>query len=432
MTASNDVLQFSAASGSVPSEFEIASGSLTVGTTTTPVSFDGTFGSGSTPGLVLVGGQLSALDISVTGTINAGGLAISANGLQFDYTSAGSTASAGTFQVVTGTVSVSTSDISFTGVFGSSDGTTTTPGLSMSGSTLTGVDIAISSTINLENLSLTVDNLQFLYQTSGSYSGDYVIQSGSVSIATQAGDTSFQATFGNGSAPGLVVYNGTLENLYATVNSTISVQGLTLNAASLLFQYQGGTDTFEIYSGSVSITEGTLQFASATFGQTGVAGLTIQNGSLTGFDVSISSSMTVSGMSLTIDKLELIYTAVAGNVYGDFEIANGGSVALNAGTTGNTLSLSGLFGTTLNNVVEPGLTISNGVLQSFYIAVTSNISLADSLTLSTTGLTFAYAGSGNFQIPSGSVPWSIPRVTSTSPAHLLPHRQMYRRRPDWW
>lgn len=286
-------------------------------------------------------------------------------------------------------------------------GTSTAPGLIVNSSgAVTQLSVTIASQISLKGLTLSVDNVQFFYENDSTsiYNGDFLIEQGSVTIATSAGDTVFAASFGANGNPGMAITDGSLTNLYVTVSSTVSVQSLDINAANLVFQYEGGSDSFEIASGSVSIASGPLQFASATFGVPGTPGLLIKNGVLTGLDVSISSNMSVDGMSLSISQMQLVYYAVSGQTDGNFEIAAGGSVSLSAGPSSNTLTLQGTFGTTQNGQSVPGLSISNGVLQSFYIAVTSSISLGGSLTLSTSGLTFAYdAPSQTFQIPSGSV-----------------------------
>jgi len=410
MTASSDVLQFNAASGNTPAEFEIASGSITVGSTSTAVTFEGNFGSGTNPGVLLQGGSLVSLDITVSSSMTVAGLGLTANGVEFEYQSE-TTSSSGIFEIATGTVTVGTSSdpVSFSGTFGGTDsGGNTLPGLAMSGSTLTGLDITVSSSMNVDDMSLSVNDLQFIYATSsidsGIYTGDFLIQSGSVTFSTSAQDTVFAAAFGSGVNPGLVVRGESLVSLYATITSTISAQDLTINAANLIFQYEGSSSSFEIVTGSVSISSGAIQFASATFGASGAPGLSIENGVLTGLDITISSSMNVDGMTLSISDVEFIYNAVSGQTDGNFQIAAGGSVSLVTGPSDNTLSFDGTFGTTQNSQTLPGLSISDGQLQSFYIGVTSNISLGGSLTLTTTNLTFSYASAtATFEIPSGSV-----------------------------
>ena len=240
-------------------------------------------------------------------------------------------------------------------------------------------------------MTLSVDDLEFSYENDPSsiYNGAFTI-SGERHVLHERGDTSFAAQFGSGPNAGLVIDNGSLSSLYATVSSTISVQALTLNARESRFQYEGSSGSFEIATGSVSIANGPIEFASASFGVSGVPGLAIKNGVLTGLDISISSTLSVSGMDLSISQLQFVYEAVSGQTFGNFQIAAGGSVSLSAGPSDNTLSFQGTFGTTQNNQSVPGLSISDGVLESFYIGITSHISLGGSLTLSTTGLTFSY------------------------------------------
>ena len=402
LTASNDVLQFSAANGSTPALFEILTGNVTVGSNSTDVLFQGVFGSTTGQGVVLQNGQLTALDITVNSNMNVSGLNLAANGVEFIYNSAGNQ-----FEIATGNVSVSGSGFYFDGLFGSGTGANATAGLMMVGSTLTGLDITVSSLINLDGMTLTVDNLQFIYENNANsiYNGDFLINTGNVSIATSAKDTFFEAQFGNTalSLPGLVIHNGSLSSLYTVITSTINAQDLILNANGLVFQYQGSTQIFEIASGSVSISSGDIQFASASFGISGNPGLAIDNGVLSELNITINSSMNVQGLSLTISSMQFIYYAVAGQTYGNFEIAAGGSVSLSTGSSAAPLSFSGLFGTSSNGTTLPGLVINNGNLQSFYIGINSNITAAG-LVISTTNLTFSYNAAGNsFQIPSGSI-----------------------------
>ncbi|MFM7127801.1 MAG: beta strand repeat-containing protein, partial [bacterium] len=385
---------------SAGNQFQIATGSVSVATSA--VNFSGIFGSGNTPGLVMTGSSLTAMDITVNSNMNVAGLNLTANGVEFIYNSVGSQ-----FEIATGNVSVSGTGFYFDGLFGSGTGANATPGLTMSGSNLTGLDITVSSLINLDGMTLTVDNLQFIYENNANsdYNGDFLINTGTVTIATSAKDTFFEAQFGNAavSLPGLVIHNGELSSLYTVITSTINAQNLVFNANGLVFDYQGATQNFEIASGSVSISSGDIQFASASFGVSGNPGLEINNGVLTQLNVTINSSMNVQDLSLNITSMQLIYYAVAGQTSGNFEIAAGGSVSLTTGSSAAPLSFSGLFGTNSNGTTLPGLVINNGDLQSFYIGINSNISAAG-LVISTTGLTFAYNSAGNtFQIPGGSI-----------------------------
>ena len=383
---------------STGSQFEIVSGSVSV--VTSDVNFNGTFGTANSAGLVMTGSTLDSMDITVSSNMTVAGLSLTACGVEFIYNSSGSQ-----FEIASGSVSVSGTGFSFDGVFGSGTGANATAGLSMSGSTLTGLDITVSSLINLDGMTLSVNNLQFIYENDANsiYNGDFIINTGNVTVATSANDTFFEAQFGcaTTSTPGLVIHNNELASLYTTISSTISAQGIVLNAANLVFQYQGSTETFEIASGSVSVTSGDLQFGSAKFGVSGTPGLVIDNGSLTSLNITISSNMSVMGMDLDISNMTFIYYSVSGQTYGNFEIGAGGSISLSAGTSSNPLTFSGIFGNSSNST--PGLVINNGDLESFYIGITSNIS-AGGMTISTSDLTFTYQSSSNtFQIPSGSI-----------------------------
>ncbi|MFM7316822.1 MAG: beta strand repeat-containing protein, partial [bacterium] len=184
LTASNDVLQFSVANGSTPAQFEILSGNVTVGSNTTNVLFQGTFGSSTGKGVVLQNGKLTAMDITVNSNMNVAGLNLTANGVQFLYNSAGNQ-----FQIATGTVSVATSAVNFSGIFGSGN----TPGLVMTGSSLTAMDITVNSNMNVAGLNLTANGVQFLYNSAGN---QFQIATGTVSVITS--DVNFSGIFGSG------------------------------------------------------------------------------------------------------------------------------------------------------------------------------------------------------------------------------------------
>ena len=242
------------------------------------------------------------------------------------------------------------------------------------------------------------------------YNNDFVINQGNVTISTSANDTYFEAQFGNSTStpptPGLVIApDGSLSSLYAAVCSNISAQNLTINATNLTFESYGNNGTFEIPSGSVCMSSGPLQFASAEFGCAVYSepGLEIVNGTLTQLNINISSNMSVENMTLNISNLDLVYEQVPNQTDGLFQIADGGSVNLSTGAANNTLTFNGTFGSP-SNVSLPGLCISDGQLQSFDIGVTTNISLGGSLDLNTTNLTFSYNESNQtFGIASGSV-----------------------------
>ncbi len=372
MTASNDVLEFDAATANTPAEFEIADGNITVGSSNTSVSFEGTFGAANSPGVVLQGGNLTSLDITVTSNLTVAGLTLTANGVNFSY--CGTDAE---FQIPSGNVAVSGNGFSCNGAFGSGTGSNATPGIVMNGSNLTGLDITVSGNMALDNLNLTAAGLQFLYENDANsiYNNDFVINQGNVTISTSANDTYFEAQFGNSTStpptPGLVIApDGSLSSLYATVSSNISAQNLTINATNLTFESYGNNGTFEILNGNVCMSSGPLQFASAVFGCSAYSepGLEIANGTLTQLNIKINSNMSVEDMTLNISNLELVYEQVPNQTDGLFQIASGGSVNLSTGAANNTLTFNGTFGSP-SNASLPGLCISDGQLQSFDIGV---------------------------------------------------------------
>ena len=109
--------------------------------------------------MVLQGGNLTSLDITVTSNLTVAGLTLTANGVDFTYCGTDTE-----FQMPSGNVAVNGNGFSFEGTFGSGTGSNATPGLVMNGSNLTALDITVSGNIALDGLNLTAGGLQFLYE----------------------------------------------------------------------------------------------------------------------------------------------------------------------------------------------------------------------------------------------------------------------------
>src|SRR5205085_12650004 len=141
----------------------------------------------------------------------------------------------------------------------------------------------------------------------------------------------------------------------------MSVAGLTVNVSNLDFTYStnnGGQ--FEIDSGSVNVSVGSIISFGGTFGSGSTAGLVIQDGSLTGLDITVSGDIQAAGLTFSVSGITFQYTTNNG---GQFEI-DSGSVTLSISSQ----TITATFG--VNG--GPGLVIANGALTSLDVAVSGN------------------------------------------------------------
>src|SRR5207237_1387457 len=232
-------------------------------------------------------GNVTSLDITVSGNMSLAGLTVNVSSLDFTYNSKASSGSTSQFEIDGGTVTVTAgSGFSLMGTFG-------TPGLVIQNGSLTSLDVSITTNLNVGGLSLQTKNLDLQYTSNNG--GDFEIASGGSVSATAGSNITFSGVFGSGSNPGLAIQQGSLTSLDITVSGNMSVAGLTVNVSSLDFTYKntnGGQ--FEIDGGTVSMTAGSAFSLMGTFG---TPGLVIQNGSLTALDVAITSDISVGGLS---------------------------------------------------------------------------------------------------------------------------------------
>ena len=177
--------------------------------------------SSTAPGLTLVAA-------ASTSNFTAFGLNVGASAISVGYSS-----SANIFQI-SGSIGVVTSSGDFS-VSGSM-GTAASPGLLINSSgKVTQLNITLSSNISTYGLNINANNLTLNYNPS---EGDqYSITSGSISAQTSAGDFTFSGTFGCGTLPGVVINNGTLTSLYATLSGSVVASGLTMTASNDVLQF---------------------------------------------------------------------------------------------------------------------------------------------------------------------------------------------------
>ncbi len=328
-----------------------------------------TFGTSSQPnGLVIQNGSLVSLGAKVNGGFTVDGVGFTATGLAFDYT-----ASPQSFQI-TGSAGVTVAGIAKLSV---TFGTTEDPaGIKVVNGTLTNLDVAISGGFGVDGVTFASpadDPLQF----------DYIAVAQSYEVTGTAGVSivgigNISVTFGTRAHPlGILVQNGTLENLDVEVNSNLSVDGLTFIAKQLEFDYTASTQTYQL-TGTAGVSIAGLGSLSVTFGTPShPLGILVQNGTLENLDIEVNSNLTVDGVTFTTHNLEFDYTAYTQT----FQLT---------GTAGVSIIGLGSLSVTFGTPAHPlGILVQNGTLENLDVSVTSDL-FVDGLTFYTKDLDFDY------------------------------------------
>ncbi len=343
------------------------------------------FGQGTTPGLVISGGALTNLNMTVDSNFNVGGVTFTASGLNFTYDATG----AGSFSM-SGTAGVQIGDMdNLTATFGSGG----TPGLVLTGNSLSQLDMTINSNFEVAGVTFMASGLNFNYDATGggsfSMSGQAGVQIGGVDNLT--------VVFGSGGNPGLLISGGSLSSLDMTINSTFDVADVAFNATNLNFQYTASSDSFSM-SGTVGATVAGIDGLTVTFGAPGTPGLVITGGDLVSLDMTINTTFDVAAVAFNATNLNFDYVAATDS----FSMA---------GTVGVTIAridgLSVTFGNPkANQNTDPadyyGLVIQNGKLQSLNMFVNATFDVA-AVAFNASNLNFDYVAASDTFSMAGTV-----------------------------
>jgi hypothetical protein len=194
-------------------------------------------------------------------------------------------------------------------------------------------------------------------------------------VGLKYGSDSIYVTFGTTQDPGIIFKNGKLKKLEGNITENFRVAKLTFQTDSLGFKYLPDKELFEIKQGDVKIK--ILEDSlKAHFGHDTIPGMVLDDGKLTEFNVKVSSHAKLFKLECDIDSLDLIYNKVDSI----FEIYGG---PIKFGFEGDTIG--GSFGDETN----PGVLIKDGKWQKFAMGIDGNFKLSK-LEIEPKNLTFAY------------------------------------------
>ena len=354
------------------------------------------FGSGSTTGFELTNGVLTTLNATVTGNLSIGGVSFATNNLTFAVNTVNDTFS------LTGGSSFTATGIGNLNVYFGGIGTT---GLVIANGTITSLTMTVTSnlafagvTFNTAGMIITGDTANSIYTMTGCTSASVT---GIGNIDVQFGKKDL---FNNVMSRGLVITSGSISLLDMTVNNNISLAGLTFSTANMNFNYTAATNSTPSQFSMTGLTSATIAslgsisfgFGCSTTGGTPTKGLVISCGSLTSFDMSVTSSLTVGGLNFSTNNLTFLYNASP-----SFFAMRG----LTSVTVPSVGSLSVGFGSGTSN----GLVVTSGALTSLDMTVNSNLNIG-SLNITTRNLNFNYTAASNNFTMRGTAAVAMPSI----------------------
>ena len=148
---------------SSPATWSLAGGAM-VTTANNGPSLGVTFGNASGPGLVLTGGDLTSLNMTVSTSFTVASVSFAANDLGFEYPSAAGAAPTNPAGfALSGSTTVATSDQRLS--LGVTFGYLSTPGLVIQNGVLTNLDLTVNGKFSVDSVVIQASNLHFAYAT---------------------------------------------------------------------------------------------------------------------------------------------------------------------------------------------------------------------------------------------------------------------------
>lgn len=237
-------------------------------------------------------------------------------------------------------------------------GTAANPGLWIANSEISRLNFGVNGPFKLRGLRFITDTLQVQYVRDSSLFTAF----GRVAILAKS-DT-IRTLWGSAARPGLVLNDGSLQALNASVNGSFRIDSTTFRADSLSFLYNRAADQFGMYGGfTVWHDKDSL---AARLGNQAQPGLLFANGSIQQFNAAVTGRFSIRSLNMLPQGLTFAYNrdSATFGLYGN----------LAAFVQRDTLRHDSLF-LWLGNVTTPGVLIKNGRLSQLNAAITDSFNL---------------------------------------------------------
>jgi hypothetical protein len=238
----------------------------------------------------------------------------------------------------------------------------------------------ISGDFDLEGLTFSPSGLTFQYDNSNAV---YILF-GSSTISFDGNN--IDLGLGDATTPGILIGNGALNQVNASITTDFSINGLSFSPNGLSFQYDANNALYELFGDtSIEFDGNTIDMV---LGDDSDPGIEIVNGSLQQLIASITADFTINDLGFSPDGLTFQYES--GNSL--YELYGNASIAFD----GNTIDI------VLGDDSDPGIEIVSGSLQQLMASITADFKIND-LDFSPDGLTFQYESNDSLYELYGNV-----------------------------
>ncbi|MDB5336539.1 MAG: hemagglutination domain protein [Planctomycetaceae bacterium] len=332
-------------------------------------------------GLVITSSGIKSLDLAATGSFSLAGVSVNGT-LALTYSKASGEFSA-TGSAALKFAGIDNAGVNVTGKLG--DLAKGIKGLVINSSGIKSFDITATGSFSLAGVSVNGTLALTYSKASGEFSAT---GNASVTVAGIGGVTGLLGDSAQGTK-GLVINSSGIKSFDITVTGNFSVSGVSVSG-SLHMTYSKASGEFAA-TGNASLTLPGIGAVSAKLGDAGTQGLVINSNGIKSFDLTVTGSFSVAGVSVN-GALKMTYSKALG------EFTATGQAALTVAGIGNVTAKLGDPGT-------KGLVINSSGIKTLDMVVTGNFKVAG---VSVSGnLMMTYSQSTREFVATGSVTLNI-------------------------
>lgn len=342
---------------------------------TATASMDGesisvSLGDDSNPGLVITNGSITQVVFGLSTDFTIRSMTLSPDNLTFEYDFGNS------YFEIYGDLTMTLGEDEIAAGLGD----VASPGLIVSNGDITDINMSITANFDIDGLTIDPDALTLVYSEADSQYETY----GDVSLSLD-GNT-LNGTLGDEDDPGFVVESGSLTSFNIAVSGNFDLKAITIEPDGLTFQYDSGSDHFEMYGAATTTIDANSIDISLGDGDT--PGIVVDEGSLTSINFGITADFDMKGITISPTDLTLQYDSPNSHYefFGDLTVKMDGEEV----------------DASLGDADDPGMVFKNGSITHINFGVTADFEIKG-ITVSPEGFTFEYDSGEDYFELYGSV-----------------------------
>ncbi len=316
-----------------------------------------TFGEENNAGLVISDGQLQQLSVGISNQFKLKGITFNPDTVCFVYRKPSQT------YALFGRLGVSFDSTQYHIAAGDINN----PGIAIGNGKLIQLRVTVDDTIKVRGFEIKPNQLTFKYD---SISNNSFSVYGNAVVMIKGDSTSSTDTInvglGNESNPGMMISDGTLQNLNLEVSTKFRLKNIEMEADSLRFQYDASVKQFEMFGG-IKAEVDSISYQ-AQLGDDNNPGIVFNKNKLVKLQFTISDTITIKNVRFKPAPLTFSYDTTDNNTFKLY----GNAVAILQSDSGN---LSDTIYCTAGDEANPGILINNGALQQLNFGVSGHFSI---------------------------------------------------------